>query len=570
MDILAFYTKHISQLMRLFRTSMLGQRDKAQRDQYLMYMVEKSFDRALPDMDFDVFAKTKLGEFHKLMSVNATAGENSATVTPGKRPSEEDSSTAAASTVPASAAGGVPSAMPEGRKGVNPFPPGLLGEVAQFFYDAAPRPSYDLAFVGAVAFLSGITGRAYNVSSTGLNQYILMLAQTGLGKDAIASGIAKLTAAIAPNCPSIVDFKGPGQLVSSPGLIKWIDKNPNKCIYSIIGEFGQMMKQMVMPHAPSHLVGLKKTIMELYTKSGHHEVLDPMAYSEKEKNTSTIKSPSFTLFGESVPEVFYESLDETMLDSGFLPRFMVFHTAEKRQYYNKNASKVIPSLDLVTQLTDLAAYCLGVMHRQTVHNVPITPEAEAEFDRADRETTDLINVDNTPIAQHLWNRMHLKSMKLAALQAVCENYINPVVTLDHALWANKICHDQIVKLIAKFETGQVGQLASNGESKQLGDVIKTFREFLSDVEKYNKYGGRDDMFANGTITETAIQRKTACLASFRHDRMGATTALKRALKTLLDADDIREIPPAQMSLLYGTKPRAFQIANPKRFAGDLF
>lgn len=63
--------------------------------------------------------------------------------------------------------------------------PGLVGEVAKFIYASAPRPVAEIAFVGAIGLVAGISGRAYNVSGRGLYQYALLLANTGTGKEAM-------------------------------------------------------------------------------------------------------------------------------------------------------------------------------------------------------------------------------------------------------------------------------------------------------------------------------------------------------------------------------------------------
>jgi primase-polymerase (primpol)-like protein len=52
-DIVAFYTQNRKQIARIFRLSALGKRDKAKRDRYIEYMVEKSFDRQLPKIDIE-------------------------------------------------------------------------------------------------------------------------------------------------------------------------------------------------------------------------------------------------------------------------------------------------------------------------------------------------------------------------------------------------------------------------------------------------------------------------------------------------------------------------------------
>jgi hypothetical protein len=561
-DIIAFYTKYVPQIKRLFKQSMLGQRDKANRDDYVDYMIEKAFDRQLPPIDFDVFTKLKAGEYFE--GVNAAAGAKA--TEPGKVEQPLEARTTAA-TLPLVQEGEGKAIMPQSDGKVKPFPSGLLGELAQFLYEAAPRPARDVALAGAIGLLAGITGRAYNVNGTGLNQYILLLAQTGIGKDAIASGTGKLLSEVQKSCPSVSDFRGPGELVSSAGLIKWLDRKP--CCYSILGEFGKKLKEMAAPNANSHLQGVSRILLQLYSKSGHGQTLDPMAYSEKEKNTPAIPSPALTIFGESVPENFYEALDESMIADGLLPRFLVWEYTGSRTYLNENANSVVPSLSIISKINDLAAYCLSTMQRQVVHNIPFSTEAWVKFQEFDKWTTDEINQSTIDVHRQLWNRAHLKALKLAALRAVGDHYLQPQVNLEHTMWATELVVAQTRRLIAKFETGQVGQAAMTGESKQLAEVIKAFNDFMQDPDKYVKYGGRMDMHNDITILESAIQRKTAALACFRHDKMGHKYAMKRALQTLLEADDIREVPAIQMMAKYGTKPRAFVISNPKRFLDDL-
>ncbi len=102
------------------------------------------------------------------------------------------------------------------------FPPGLIGEVARYMRSAAPHPNDDIALAGAIAFMAGICGKAYNTyTGAGLNQYILLLASTGMGKEAASNGISKLFTAIIASVPAAGDFKGPA-LVSSAGLLKWL------------------------------------------------------------------------------------------------------------------------------------------------------------------------------------------------------------------------------------------------------------------------------------------------------------------------------------------------------------
>lgn len=555
-DILAFYSQNMAQIARLFRQSALGQREKAQRDDYVAYMVNKSFDRQLPKVDIDGL-KVALDKIRAEAAAKVTPAE------PGGTTGVTNGLTTHLATAPQqglhAASAGVPSAAP----GVNPFPPGLLGEIAQFLLDAAPRQVPDIALAGAIGLLSGIAGRGFNVSGTGLNQYILLLAPTGTGKDLIASGTGRLMSEVIKGVPSAGDFRGPGELVSSAGLIKWLDKKPSA--YSILGEFGVKLKEMADPRASTHLSGLERILLQLYSKSGKGNTLDPMAYSDSQKNTSAIVSPALTILGESVPERFYEMLDDTMIASGLLPRFLTFEYKGPRLYLNEGAENVRPPFRLVQQLADLCGTALTLAHNGNIHNVPSDGEATQAFRDFERWTTDQINEAKTEVMRQLWNRAHLKALKLAAVCAVGINPLEPRITINETMWATNMVVEQTRRMIVKFETGQVGH-AATAEGKQLTHVVKCIATYLGDPgDRYFKYGAREDMHRSGVVTETLISRRLISMAAFRDDRLGATAAIKRALKTLVEADELREVPKAQMVESFGCGPRAYVVANAARF-----
>lgn len=557
-DIIAFYTQNSAQIARIFRQSSLGQRDKAQRDDYIGYMVRKSFDRQLPPVDIEglkVQIEAKMAEARS--GANGAAAEPGGTAaTPANAEAHLDGSGTVGPRADANA-----SHSAGGR--VNIFPPGLLGEVAQFILDASPRPVPEISLAGAIALLSGITGRAYNVSGQGLNQYILLLAMTGAGKDAISSGISKLMAQVQTSVPSAADYRGPGELVSSAGLIKWLDRKP--AVVSILGEIGLLMQQMASPQASVHLKGLERILLQVYSKSGKGNVLDPMAYSDKEKNTPAIPSPSLTIIGESVPERFYEVLDEGMIASGLLPRFMCFEYKGKREYLKEGTEHVQPSFRLTQGLADLTAQCLTLSHNNNVHNVPLDDEATASFREFEKWTTDQINGSKSEVMRQLWNRAHLKALKLAAVCAVGINPMDPVVTIHETMWATKMVVEQTNRLIGKFETGAIGHVGGS-ENKQLSALVSVISHYIGKpFWEQGKCGINEYMHAAGVITESTISRKLICLAAFRHDKAGATNAIKRTIKMLIDSDELREVPKAQMQATYGTGPRAFVVANPARF-----
>lgn len=433
------------------------------------------------------------------------------------------------------------------------FPQGLLGETRQFLLDAAHYPNETIAQAGAIAIVAGVTGRAFNTpTGAGLNQYVLLLANTGLGKDIVASGYSRLIAAVAPKVPAVVDFKGPGELASAPALIKSLERKP--CFLSISGEFGKKFEEMTNSKA-IHAQALYRTALQMYSKSGAGEVFDPIAYSDKDKNTAAIKSPSLSIFGESVPDTFYGALGEGNVTDGLMSRFMVFETTDKRSYRSPKADDYQPNRNFVERWERLATHSLGLAHRGVVHRVEGSPEAKARFDEFERWTTDEINRATGDGSRQLWNRAYLKALKLASLAAVGEDYTNPQITLSHTLWAIELVTGQTNALIARFTKGDVGAVAGN-EVKQREHVLKIIAKYSCDkdpdpTEFY--------LHRSGVITKSHIQQRTSRLAAFQPK---PTQALNALLKSMEEADEINQLTNKEMVEKFGTRAKAYAMRQP--------
>lgn len=440
------------------------------------------------------------------------------------------------------------------------IPPGLIGDVCRFIYDAAPHPNHDIALAGAIAFMAGVCGKAYNTyTHAGLNQYILLLASTGMGKEAAASGIAKMFNAISKTVPAAGEFKGPA-LVSSAGLLKWLDKKPS--VVSIIGEFGYKLKAISSPKANPNDEMLKATLLDLYGKSGAGSVVDPMAYSDRDKHTDAIIAPSLTLLGESVPGVVYEALSDSVVLSGLLPRFMLIEAKGNRAPLQE-APAMSPNPMLTQALADLCAASLTLNRGHNVYVVPADPDAKAKFREFGQWVTDQINAHTSEIYRELWNRAHLKALKLATLCAVGINPNDPVVTINETMWATNIIVGQVVPLLARFEAGDVGQVAGS-QSKQEREIMRVIAEYCTKAwEACSKYHGTKSMHDENVITKAHIQQRLYATASFKDDKQGPKAAVERGLKSLCEADIIRDIPRAQMVERFGKQAYAFVPSDPQ-------
>lgn len=543
-DIIAYYTQNRAQIARMFRASALGQREKAQRNDYVNYMLNKCFDRLLPPLNSDMI-DTLQNQIKAAIEARKRVEEDARALTPQQVVEASD--------------------IPQKANEKYPVPPGLVGEIARFIYSQAPYPVPEIALAGAIGLMSGICGRAFNVSNTGLNQYVLLLAPTGTGKEAMARGVDKLVAAAYKTVPTVNEFVGPGSIASAPALIKYM-ANGSKSFVSIVGEFGLYLQQLGAQNAPPHLLELRKLILDLYNKSGQGSMVRPAIYSDKDKNTAEFPAPGFSILGESTPEKFYEGLHEGLLAEGLLPRFTMIEYYGKKPEYNENHAYVKPSPELVERLASLFAIAQGLNSQNIAQNVGFTPGADAT-QRMYRERcrTNENNADRDIIRQ-VWSRAHMKAVKLAALVSVGMNPYQPVIEEAIIDWAIAITTDDALNLLKRFDAGEIG--VNNEEGQQLSAVLKAVKHYVTapwqDVSKYCGEGASNLHSAN-IVPYAYLHRKLASVAVFRKDRQGATQAVKRALRTLVERGDMGEVSRSVMSKEYGSSSIAYAITRPAAF-----
>ncbi len=442
-------------------------------------------------------------------------------------------------------------------------PPGFLGELAQFIYGAAPRPVPEIALAGAIGLLAGIVGRAYDVSGTGLNQYVLLLAPTGTGKEAISSGVTALMKSIRSVVPASAGFVGPAAIASPQALVKYL-ANTSQSFVSVLGEFGLTMQQMAAPKAPAHLVGLRQILLDLYAKSGRNGELRPSIYSDREKNTTTVQAPAFSIIGESTPESFYEGISERFIADGLMPRFTSIEYRGERPPLQEDRLEA-PSPYLAERLATICNHCLNLNQRGQPVEVRLSDEARAMFDEFDTQCDSHINGAKNEVTRHLWNRAHLKALKLAALVAVGCNEYMPTITPEFALWAMQIEKANVRNLLARFEAGEVGESSSEDMrvKRVIGAIIAYCQKPWPELKSYDVRG---DLHEKRIVTYTYIHKKLAATAPFKkQNNQEPTRLIKEALRTLVDRGDIVELSKAVMARDYQFNGLAYMVANHKAF-----
>jgi hypothetical protein len=439
------------------------------------------------------------------------------------------------------------------------IPPGFCQLSADYTYDSARTPSRGAARYSALTLLSGACGRGHNTyTGTGLNTYNVYVAPTGSGKDCIPNSASAHFNSI-PMVEGAKGFLGPAQIVSAPGALQRLQKNP--ALICNIGEFGKRLQEWSNPRNPVG-AGIQIILREAYTRSGKGKSLGSSAYKDEAKNIDIINSPALTIAAEGVPSEFFGTLDESIISGGTLSRFSVFIDDEPRSYSNLDSGNVSFPNELSNLFGNIVAKNLSLAHRGTPHVVLPCSDARSMLDAFDDECTDIINDSaSDEVLRQLWNRAYLKALKWASLSAISWDYIDPTICVEDAIFGIALVRRQTEQIISKFQRGEVGAVEGD-EGKQTTEVLRIMRHYASSKwEQVQSYHGTETMHKDGVITKAHITQRLQNTAAFKNDREKPTAAIKRVLVQLLSNDEIRQIPQSQMVAKYGSHPEAYVVSD---------
>lgn len=528
---LCFYSRSNEQVIRMFRTSGLGQRKKAQRNDYLHRSIARI--RAVQNVPTIDFSNLRIP---------------TATPVPANTP---------AICPQAPAFTPVAIAQPEPTTDFPlTFPEGLVGELASYIYSSSNRPVPHVSLAAAIALVAGITGRSFNISAQGLNHYIILVAGTGRGKEDAARGIDRLMSSVRNMMPSATSFEGPGTFASGQGLIRCLDESP--CFVSVMGEVGVTLQQITRKDATPADVAFRKALLDLYSKSGFHNTLKPSAYSDREKNTKLIQAPNVTILGEGSTETFYQTLELTNIADGLIPRFTVISYDGARVARNRNAFAP-PGVEIVDKLAHLCAISLASMQSNTCSPIACQGDALLLLDAFDNKCDKLINNAGNQAEAELWNRAHLKALKLAGLIAVGCDPSNPTVTASIASWALAFTEWEVGAMVAKFSNGEVGQ----GDHRQEQDLRRAIEDYYNmSVDRRIAHNVPKQLAEAGNIFPLSyLKKRLRLLSSFKHDKRGPHAAIEALIKTLCSDGTLERVPPDQAFKQVGTRAAVYILGD---------
>ncbi len=433
------------------------------------------------------------------------------------------------------------------------WPPGLVGAIAGFIYNSAPRPVKEVAIVAALGLMAGITGKAFLINGTGLNLYIVLVARSAVGKETMHSGIGLILSDPVSNSASY--FVDHSDFVSGPALTKACETKNS--FVNVAGELGRKLKRMGQEDSrDGPMQTLRTAITNLYSKSAPTSLSGGLKYSNKEQNVESVAGVAFSMIGETTPTTFYQALTSTMMEDGFLSRFLIIDYPGDRPDNNENPEKVVPP-DIAKAIANVTGTALKMNETGQTYEVERDPEAAQMFYDFDKFCDHNIRVaGNDETQRQMWNRGHLKVMRISTILAVSDNHISPCVYPHHVTWAQHVVMADITRMKNRMASGDVG-----------GDDETRYRKLMSVIHdhfsrnEFKSYKTNPAMKRNGIITRSYLQMRTCQLSLFTIYRNGATAALNDVLRTCMDNGNLQEMDRGKLINEYSFHGRAFRVVD---------
>lgn len=546
MSMLTFYSKSNSQCRRLFRMSALGQREKAvKNDRYLNLTLITIRSRQEKESKAEASGVVFSGEFMRKVRAEQSPPLHVPELAQGV-PQPPPAQVAAALAAPQSRA-----SAQAGAEGL-PWPPGFAGAVAQFVYDSAPRPVKEVAIVGALGLIAGITAKAWFIPGSGLNVYIILVAQSAIGKEAMHSGVSALITAASARSPTIRQFVDFSDFASGPALIKACAATTS--FVNVCGEWGHKLKRLSVDDGRDTAMStLRMTMTNLYQKSGPQSIVGGITYSNKDSNIQSVSGVAYSMIGETTPKTFYSSLTESMMEDGFLSRFVIVEYNGSRPALNTDQRRDPPAVvsDYLGQMANTAQNMLSTGKLQPID---VSQEAAKLIYDFEQECDTQINSTKEESWRQMWNRASLKVMRVSGLLAVGDNYIHPCIKKEHVEWALTLIRRDIAIMQRKLEEGDVGTDDSSRENKALA-VIRDY--FVNGVAP--GYGVPPAMRDNGIFPQMLIQKKCQKVPAFVAHRGGSTEALKQVLRSLCESGYIMEVDKTKLIEMYNFHGKCYRV-----------
>ena len=309
--------------------------------------------------------------------------------------------------------------------------PGFINDLMNYTLRTAYYPNRALAFAGALAMLAHLTGRRFkDQRGSRFNIYLLALAKSGVGKEhprGTNIDLATQMAFISELGDTFASGEGlEDSMCQSPSMLYQVD------------EIDYLFNTVKLKDSRAEQIN--SMLLKLYSESKTTHIMRKKAIQRGAPPVGTaIVQPHLTMFGTATPKFFYQSLTERTMENGLLARCIVLEAGERGKAGEPheedfpesviNTVRNLIRLGHENNLTGEFPRPLVLQENPDATNRirEILGYADEEYRKASERGDDSANA--------LWARAGEKVLKLAAIYAISENAVEPVITIDGVNWA---------------------------------------------------------------------------------------------------------------------------------------
>lgn len=382
---------------------------------------------------------------------------------------------------------------------IPPTSSALIYELTKWSFESRIKPILEVSLTSVLAIISGIVGKMWQLpTGTGLNNYFILSARSGIGKEGLHTTKNDLYVELKKRFKD-TDFRRhvvDDDFASGQALVKRclqeagsktgvrsqgfeVSFERHASFVNFQKEFGKNLSEMGESSKNMSAQSLRSQYLRLYTGSAESDMLSAMTYSNAENNYTETFAPAFSIVGETTISGIADAITPEMAQDGFLSRFTTITYKGGAVAQNKTTYGIKPADYVITKLNELL-----VMERELAgHNNKLPRFLHISLDsKADEFNLMLENwcmdmLDQAGDREHFrqaWNRCQLKVLKLAGLCAVCQNYSDPVINIQHMAWATRVVF---------MDIANVYDMISNGETALTGNAENTMATTLLDCMK---------------------------------------------------------------------------------------
>ena len=466
-----------------------------------------------------------------------------------------------------------------------PYPPAgtKLEKLCRWVYAASFCAVDEISIITGIAAFAGLFGHQYNVSGTGLNLYLMLIAKSGVGKNAINDCLDRLQKRMeeysgsggagggfcvekgqSDSCMQIYTFVTQQYYASSAALMSLFAEDNRRSVVSVWSEFGQKLKQFSVARADSRMAEMKQLLTSIYDKSGKDAYIGGIKYSNKTNDKVVKDSFAFSIIGETTPGAYEDGINASMAEDGFLSRFITI------EYNGDTENNVYHTEDKPDVPLEILELFHAVFYSTADHGIKVEMTEDAKWIYAEflkHKDRMLSGVDNEAIRQ-LWSRAPLKALKLAALLACGENLDEPIIDGVHLQWALEVLRYSIQKLFKRIN--ETGLATAEKASVQLQEMKRVIGEFVKKglkgelPEKFSKFVDLTSIVPKITIPHSYLSSRLTVLKSFSNSA-NAIKSIESAEIDLINQGAIIEVSRKEALEDFNFTGRLFRIADVNAF-----